>query len=284
MLFWGMSFVWTKIVLEVYNPITIVFLRLIISSVFLLVIFKITKLLQLVKKEDYKIFFLSALFEPLLYFLGENFGLKEVSSTIASVIIATIPLVTPVFALFIIKEKITIFQIIGIAISFIGILLMVVDKNLNLTASPNGIILMFMAVFSTVGYGVTIKKLSLRYNSFSIIAYQNLIGVFYFLPFFLIFDYKEFIKITPSVKSLSALFQLAIFASSLAFMCYIQVVKRIGVSRANVFSNLIPIVTAVFSFFILDEKFYIQKIIGILIVILGVFLSQSDKIFKRKFV
>jgi drug/metabolite transporter (DMT)-like permease len=281
MLFWGMSFVWTKIVFEFYGPITTVLLRLVISSVILFIVLKLIGLLQPISQKHFKLFMLSALFEPLLYFLGENFGLQEVSSTIASVIIATIPVITPIFATFLLKEKITKFNILGIVISFIGIIIMVIDKNLNFTASPKGIALLFVAVFSTIGYAITIKKLAAIYNSATIITYQNIIGIIYFLPLFFIFDFKEFLIIRPSFKALTALFQLAIFASSLAFICYIHVVSKIGVSRANIFTNLIPIVTAVFSYYLLDEKFYFIKVLGIIIVIGGVFLSQIGKIMIR---
>jgi drug/metabolite transporter (DMT)-like permease len=71
--------------------------------------------------------------------------------------------------------------------------------------------------------------------------------------------------------------QLAIFASSLAFLFFTMTVEKIGVSKANVFSNLIPVFTAVFSFFIIGETFSVQKIAGIFIVIFGVFLSQLKK-------
>jgi drug/metabolite transporter (DMT)-like permease len=278
MLFWGMSFVWTKIVLEYYAPITTIFLRLIISSIVLFVVLKLTKKLESVQRKHYALFFISAMFEPLLYFLGENFGLREVSSTVASVIIATIPVITPIFAYFLLKEKLTIFNILGIIISFLGIIIMIFDHNFNFTASPKGIMLLFLAVFSTIGYAVTIKKLAVIYNSPTIITFQNIIGVFYFLPLFLIFDIKEFITIRPSFNAIASLFQLAIFASSLAFICYIHVVSKLGVSRANIFTNLIPIITAIFSYFLLDEKFTIAKLIGISIVIIGVFLSQIDKL------
>lgn len=281
MIFWGMSFVWTKIVLEFYNPITTILLRLIISFVILWIVLKLAGKLQPISKKHYKLFFLSALFEPLLYFLGENFGLREVSSTVASVIIATIPVITPIFATFLLKEKITKFNIIGIFISFFGVLVMVIDKNLNFTASPKGIALLFLAVFSTIGYAVTIKKLSASYQSATIITYQNIIGIIYFLPLFFIFDFKEFLHIRPSFNAIASLVQLAVFASSLAFICYIHVVSKIGVSRANIFTNLIPIVTAIFSFFLLDEKFYFAKVLGMIIVISGVFLSQIDKIITK---
>ncbi len=276
MLFWGMSFVWTKIVLDVYAPITTIFLRLIISSTVLFIVLKLSKKLEKIQKEHYGLFFISALFEPLLYFLGENFGLREVSSTVASVIIATIPVITPIFAYFLLKEKLSVFNILGIIISFLGIMIMIFDHNFNFTASPKGIMLLFLAVFSTIGYAVTIKKLAVIYSSPTIITFQNIIGVFYFLPLFLIFDVKEFFLITPSFKVIASLVQLAIFASSLAFICYIHVVSKLGVSRANIFTNLIPIVTAVFSFFLLDEIFTFAKIIGIAIVIGGVFISQTD--------
>jgi len=278
MLFWGMSFVWTKIALEFYNPITVIFLRLIISSIALYSILKIFGLLNKVHKEHFSLFLISALFEPLLYFLGENYGLREVSPTLASVIIATIPVITPIFATFLLKERLSILNFIGIIVSFGGILIMIIDRNFNFTASPKGIALMFLAVFSTVGYAVSIKKLTKFYNSFTIITFQNIIGVFYFLPLFLIFDFKNFIHIVPSVKAVFSIIQLAIFASSLAFICYIHVVGKIGVSRANIFTNLIPIVTAVFSFFLVGEQFGLNKIIGILIVVGGVFLSQIDKL------
>lgn len=278
MIFWGMSFVWTKIVFEFYGPITTVLLRLIISSAILYIVLKLSKKLQHVSREHYGLFMLSALFEPFLYFLGENFGLREVSSTVASVIIATIPVITPIFATFVLKEKITKFNIIGIVISFFGVLVMVIDTNLNFTASPKGIALLFVAVFSTIGYAITIKKLAGIYQSATIITIQNIIGILYFLPLFFIFDFKDFLIIRPSFKAIAALVQLAIFASSLAFICYIHVVSKLGVSRANIFTNLIPIVTAIFSYFLLDEKFYFAKVIGIIIVIGGVFLSQIDKI------
>lgn len=282
MLFWGMSFVWTKIVLEFYAPITTIFLRLIISSSVLYFVLKISKQLQIIKKKHYTLFLLSAMFEPLLYFLGENFGIREVSSTVASVIIATIPVISPIFAYFLLKEKLSIFNISGIIISFFGVIVMIFDHNLNFTASPKGIMLLFLAVFSTIGYAVTIKKLAVIYNSPTIITFQNIIGIFYFLPLFLIFDFKEFLIVTPSFRAIAALVQLAIFASSLAFICYIHVVKKIGVSRANIFTNLIPIVTAIFSYFMLDESFTFSKILGISIVIFGVFLSQIDKLIIKR--
>jgi drug/metabolite transporter (DMT)-like permease len=278
MLFWGLSFVWFKIVVKWYEPITIIFLRLIISGALMLVYMLITRSWQTVKREHLKYFLLLSLAQPLCYFLGESFGLKLVSSTIASVIIATIPLFTPFAAYYMVREKVTLPIIMGIVFSFLGILLMLFNPDFSLNASPKGVLLLFVAVFAAVAYSVIIRKISHEYNPVTIITHQNLIGAVYFLPLFLIFDFQHFITVTPTRELILAMLQLSVFASTLAYVFYITAIKGIGMLKANVFTNLIPVFTGIFSFFILDEKFTALKIAGMIIVMFGVLISQSRRI------
>jgi drug/metabolite transporter (DMT)-like permease len=70
--------------------------------------------------------------------------------------------------------------------------------------------------------------------------------------------------------------QLAVFASCGAFILFAYSVKNMGITRANVFSNSIPVFTAVFSFMILGEKLTAQNITGMAIVIAGLFMSQIN--------
>jgi drug/metabolite transporter (DMT)-like permease len=274
MVFWGMSFVWTSIVFKYYHPITTIILRLIISSFILLSFIRLTKKTEMIRKEDLGLLFLSALFNPFLYFLGENFGLKFSSPTICSVIIATIPVFTPLIAFFTLREKLSFLNLLGIVISFGGIALMLVNPDLSLNASPLGIVLLLGAVISAIIYSVMLKKLANRYSALTIIAYQNFIGVFYFLPFFLAFDLNHFLTVRLNTELVTSLLSLAFFASSLAFIFFTMGVKKLGVSRTNVFSNLIPVFTAIFSFIFISEIFTFNKIVGMLIVIIGVFITQ----------
>ncbi|MFZ4546176.1 MAG: DMT family transporter [Bacteroidales bacterium] len=278
MLFWGLSFVWFKIVVKWYEPITIIFLRLVISSILLFVFLLVTQKWQTIKRKHIKYFLLLSFSQPFCYFLGESFGLKHVSSTVASVIIATIPLFSPFAAYYMVREKVTYSVIVGIAFSFAGILLMLINPDLSLNASPKGVILLFFAVFSAVAYSVIIRKISHEYNPATIITYQNLIGAIYFLPLFLYFDFEHFITVKPTQELVLAMLQLAFFASTLAYIFYIVAIKGIGMIKANVFTNLIPVFTGLFSFFILGETFTPLKIIGIILVMSGVVLSQSQKI------
>ena len=226
-------------------------------------------------------FLIASLFNPFLYFIGENFGLRYTSPSISAVVIATIPLLTPVAAYFIIKERITWLNIAGIILSFTGVLLMLINRDMTFSASPAGVGLLFFAVTSAVIYTPFLKKLTQRYKPVSIIAWQNLLGALYFLPLFLVLDLKEFLSIKPDWKTISALIQLSLFASTLAYVLFTYGVKKIGVSRTNVFTNLIPIFTAVFSYFILSEHFNLNKILGILIVIAGVMLTQIQHLRKK---
>lgn len=278
MLFWGLSFVWFKIVVEYYNPITIIFLRLLISGGFMLLFLFFTRTFQRIKSKHLKYFFLLSFTQPFCYFLGESFGLTTVSSTVASVIIATIPLFSPFAGYYLAREKISNTVIFGLLFSFIGILFMLFNRNLSLSADPKGVLLLFFAVFSAVAYSVVVRKITDEYNPVTIITYQNLIGAAYFLPLFFIFDFNHFIQVKPTKELVIAMLQLSVFASTLAYVFYIIAIKEIGITKSNIFTNLIPVFTGVFSYFVLDEVFTPLKILGILLVLIGVIVSQSKKL------
>ncbi|HNW53107.1 MAG TPA: DMT family transporter [Bacteroidales bacterium] len=278
MLFWGLSFVWFKIVVKWYEPITIIFLRLIISGSLMMVFMLLTRSWQTIKRKHLKYFLLLAFAQPFCYFLGESFGLTLVSSTIASVIIATIPLFSPFAGYFLVREKVTVPVVLGIVFSFLGIILMLINPDFSLNASPKGVLLLFLAVFAAVAYSVIIRKISHEYNPVTIITNQNLIGAVYFLPLFLVFDFQHFITVTPTRELIMALLQLSVFASTLAYVFYIIAIKGIGVIKANVFANLIPVFTGFFSFLILGETFTALKIAGMLLVLFGVVVSQSGRL------
>ncbi|WP_303921835.1 DMT family transporter [Draconibacterium sediminis] len=275
--FWSFSFVWFKIAFIAYKPITVVILRLAIAALLITVIVWFLKRLQRPEKRDYKLFFFMSMFEPFLYFLGESYGLQYVSSTVAAVIVATIPLLTPVAAWYFHKEKVRAMNLLGLLFSFVGVALVVLNGSFRFDASPLGVGLEFMAVLSAIAYAIILKNLASRYNTLTIIAYQNFIGVVLFLPIWLIVDVKDFIQTPFHPQAFRAIVLLAVFSSTLAFVFFTQSVRQIGVTRANTFINLIPVFVAVLSFFILKDELGLQKIVGIIVVVTGLFLSQIKK-------
>ena len=274
MLFWGFSFIWTKMVLAAYSPMAVIFLRLSISTAFLFALGKLFGWIKPISRSVLKQIALLAFFEPFLYFVGENFGLVYVSATLAAVIVSTIPLFTPVAAYVFLKEKLSFTNIVGIVFSVVGVLLVVMKNDFSLHASLKGVLLMFFAVAAAVAYTTTVAKLGTAVDPITLTSYQNLLGALYFLPVLLATDVKATIHAHPSMQAVTALFALAIFASSVAFVLFVFSLQRIGATRSNVFTNTIPVYTAVFSFFIFNEKLSLVNISGIVIVILGLMLSQ----------
>lgn len=280
MIFWSFSFVWIKIVYEAYGPLTTILFRLIISSGLLLAFTLLTKKLQKIQKGDLKLFLLLAFFEPFLYFMGESYGLLYVSSTVASVIVATIPLFAPLTAWYFYKEKLSSSNLIGLLITFFGVSLVVLDTSFSFTASPLGVSLEFLAVLGALGYSSILKGISHRYNTFTIIAYQNVIGAVLFLPFWFIFEFNDFTQVPFNEKAFGAIVKLAIFASTFAFILFTYAIRIMGINKLNVFINAIPVLVAIIAYFILGDRLDYHQMVGIAIVISGLFLAQIN--WKRK--
>ena len=277
MVFWGLSFIWTSLLLKYYQPITIIFFRLILSSSFLFLIILLFRINRKIDRKDIPLVLLSAVFNPFFYFLGENYGLKYSSSTIASVIIATIPLFSPIVAYLFAREKMGLMTFTGIVISFGGIVIMLLHKGYILETGYLGILFLFGAVLASLFYSALLRKLVLKYSAVTLIAWQNLAGIFLFLPFFLIFDAGKVSSVSLNATIISSFLMLAIFASSMSFVFFAHSIKLIGINKSNIFSNLIPVLTAFFAFLFSLESFNIQKIIGIVLVIGGVFLSERTR-------
>ena len=281
-IFWGVSYVWTKLAFEFYKPITVMLIRLSISATLLTLLFRVMKLGERVDRTDYKAFFWLSVFSPFFYFIGENFGVYHVSPTVAAVIIATIPVFAPLLGYVAFRERVSWLNVLGFIVSFMGVLVMVLDADLRLTASPIGIFWLFFAVVSALVNVIFLKRLAIKYSSFTIIRVQNILGALFFLPVFLVMDAGEFIHIRPSWQAVGALFALAVFGSTLAFMFYTSGVRAIGIARTAIFTNLIPVVTAITSFIFLKEMIDMNRIAGMIIVITGLLMTQVSRLRRGK--
>ncbi|HOZ29576.1 MAG TPA: DMT family transporter [Bacteroidales bacterium] len=281
MILWGSSFVWGKIALEYYNAITVIFFRLFISVIFLIPVLLIARKFILPKRKHLHLFMLLALFEPFLYFLGETNGLNYVDPSMTAVIISVIPLFTPFVAYYFLGERISVLNLIGIVISISGIIFLVFGKDMSLEVPIKGLLLLFLAIVAANGYSVMIKKIPDEYSVLTVIFWQNVIGMLYFLPIAMFYSIDD-VLITGFVsRGFWAIAELGILASTLAFLFYMYGLKFMPITKVNVFTNVIPIFTIIISYLFFDEQIGFKKIAGILIVVSGVILSQLGKTKKK---
>jgi drug/metabolite transporter (DMT)-like permease len=273
MLFWALTFVWIKIALRTYRPYEIVFLRLVLASVLIFGVIFLFRQREKVQRKDMLTLLLVAFFEPFLYFLGESNGMQYVSSTLGSLIISTIPIVAAFGAWLFLKEKLNPWLFAGLVVSFGGVALLSISEP-DLSGTLKGILLMLVAVFAGMFYAITVRRMTLKYRSLTIVAWQSLFGMLLMLPLFLIFDWHHFISTKPDPTGLLTIAMMSIFASVGAFLLYTGVIRELGVIRSNIFVNLIPVFTVFLAFFILGDKITLQVTGGVALTVIGLFLSQ----------
>jgi len=278
MALWGFTFVVFKVANESFRPITIVTFRLFASLFFLFGFALLLKRLNRIRPTDQKWFLLLALFEPFFYFLGEAYGLTMVTATVGAVIISTIPLIVPFVSYMMFRERLTAMNMVGLVISFAGVLMVILTRSGGLSADPKGILLMFVAVFSAVGYTMVVKKLADDYNPITITAYQSLYGLLMFIPLFLVFEIPHLDLATASTPSILGVLYLGVIGSGICFILLTIAIRELGAARANIFANLVPVVAAILSFLLLGEPMPALKALGIFVVITGLFMSQVSGI------
>ncbi len=274
-LFWGLSFIGTKIALTSFTPFVYVFLRFSIASMIFLALLLYRGWPKLTAS-DHKKLFLTALFEPGLYFTFETLGLTYTTASKASVIISMVPIAVLLLASCMFKEKIRVKSLVGILLSVAGIIIMVVGDpkfSMSLAGSLTGDLLILGAVVAAAFYMVLARDLGQRLTAVQITSFQMFYGTIFFAPLFIL-NAGGINWAQVSYQSIGAIIFLAIFASVLAFLFYNYALSQIPASRAAIYLNGIPVVTAIGAWIILGERFTLLQGAGALLVLGAVMLAS----------
>jgi drug/metabolite transporter (DMT)-like permease len=288
MLCWAGAGIAVKEALVVFSPLTLIVLRFTLAIVLMLLVgllFRGHEVLglQRVDKRDIPLFVLGGLFQPFLYFIFETYTYQSFASpTIAEAMLSTQPIMAPILAFIILREKVTRNNVVGILISTVGmLLLLLVGANNFALGNPWGVLLAVVTVSMSVGYTIILRRIPTRYSSLSIVFYVQLVALVLFYAVWGVFDRQSLQDtIAPLSADLSpviAVGYLAVFASVTAFILFCYTVRQIGVTRANVFNNVRPVFTALLMWVIFDEQLPIWKWVGIIVIVIGLFISQKQR-------
>lgn len=221
---------------------------------------------------------LLSLFEPLIYFFCETYGIKETGSpTISAMIIASVPIFSVGAGFLFFKERISVINALGIAVTLGGICLVLLKQGGDEGVPQNfilGVVLLMIAVFSEVGHASLTKLLADGYKPQVIVMYQFLIGTVYYLPFFLTRGIENFDARLVSWEVLEPILCLAVLCSSLAFSLWAMAIKKLGVGKSSVFLAMMCVATALVAEVIGREHLSLLQWLGVLIAVLGIVLSQ----------
>lgn len=279
--FWGASFIFTKGLFlseEAITPTIILTGRMLIASLFTLPLLALTHKLQPIKKGHLRYFLILAFTEPFLYSICETGGVQFVSGSLASIIVATIPLFIPFGMALVYKERLKARAIIGVVLSLVGIALMSLDDNMSFSANPIGLILLSSAVVIAVVYTLILVKILNHYSPITITCYQNLIGFFYFLPLMLILDGSHLAQLSFSPRMWLMLGFLGIFCSTVAYMFFNYGMKHLGATAGSVYNNIIPVFSLLLALAIGQETISWMKVVGMVVVLIGLTIAQRKKV------
>ncbi|GAB1432422.1 DMT family transporter [Spirochaetota bacterium] len=267
---WGLSFLSIKVAVAVIPPVSLGFIRFVIASLILALVFIIKRKKPELALKDLPLMAGSGFIGVSLYFMGENNGVLLLSASEASIIVGSIPVLAMIAERIFVKSSISRAQYAGAALSVLGVSLLVIE-SLRLSPSPKGYFYMAVAAISWVAYAFMTKPLTAKYKAMDITFWHSLFGAMGFLPF--IFGEKLKPAGIDLVVILNVLY-LGIFCSALGYLFYITSVEALGPGVSSVFINLIPVVSVIASMLVLDEKLSSIQLFGGAGAIVGVYITS----------
>lgn len=274
----SLSFIWIKGALDYLSPSMLVAGRVTVALVVVSAAALMLGKLQRLTRRDVILFALMAAAEPVGYFLFESAGMAYVTPTLACIIIAMVPALAPIFAWIINGERVGGREWTGLAMGLAGVTLVTLaDGTDSLSGQLIGILLMFGAVVTALVYTLMVQRISQRYNSYSIVAWQNVFSIVYLIPILFIFDFDRIEVLEFSWSWLTPVLTLGVLCSGIAFMLYATGLRELGVTRTSLYINLMPGMTAVASFFILSESLPWLKVAGIALAVAGLYVGLNKR-------
>ena len=274
MLLWSSSFIALKLAFRTYDPMVVVFGRMLVASICFAGFVPRFKAVKY-RRGDWKLLLFMTLCEPCLYFIFEAKALEQTTASQAGMITALLPLLVAVNARIFLKEKINTRSACGFVIAVVGAVWLSISGQPSPQAPnpPLGNFLEFVAMVCATGYIITLKLLTARYSPFILTALQAMVGSVFFLP--LLFLPSTALPTHFDPGAVLAIIYLGAFITLGAYGLYNFGVSRIPVSQASAFVNLIPVFTIILGWIILGERFTSAQYLASGFIFIGIFISQE---------
>lgn len=272
-LIWGTTFISTKLLLVDFAPLDILLIRFLLGYIALWLLYPHKLKLYDIKQEG--VFALAGLCGICLYYLLENIALTYTSAANVGVIISIAPFFTAILTKVIGKQtKLHRAFYLGFVISMFGICLISFQER-AIELNPFGDFLACVAAFVWACYAILSKKIGdYGYAIIPTTRRMFLYGILFMMPmcFTMNLSFDLTSCITPT--ALGNLLFLGLGASALCFVTWNFAVKTLGSIRTSVYIYIVPVITVITSMLVLQETITVQSVIGIVLTLIGLFLSE----------
>jgi len=195
----------------------------------------------------------------------------------ASLFNAAIPAIIILLCFLFKVEKTNKFQILGLIISVLGIIAIITKLKVDILLSLNfnkGDLIMVGGVLTWGIYSTLLKRKKFTLPLLTLVHVICTLGLISVLPQFL-YEYTNGQVIKFDINLVYTLIFLALFPSIGSYYCWAGAVSIVGANRAGISLSLIPLFSTIFAIAIYDEKFQFFHLIGAILIILGLFLSNK---------
>lgn len=267
---WGSAFPMIKIALNDFSAESLSAFRLILATIILLP-FVIIKKLPTPELRDIPVIFILGFCGFVIYHTALNFGETLISAGISGILVSTTPIFSSALAYIFLKEHFSKWNWLSSLVAFIGISIISISKDDYTTINVLGVFIILLASFSESLYFTFQKKYIEKYGFIAFTLYTIMASS----PFMLIFIPEIINDIHGATfTSIVSVLYLAIFPTMIPYVLLAYIVKSVGVSDATMSLYLTPIVSLLLSYLLLDELPTTLAIIGGIITLLGVSLSN----------
>ncbi len=262
---WGTSFASTKVALGAFEPMVVVWMRMVMGSVIVALIWpRIPK--PEYRRGDWRWLAALSLFQPCLYFLFEGYGLTYTTAMQAGALSAIVPLLVAVGARIFLAERLSRATLIAVVLSMVGVALL----SLGSEAGPHatnpvlGNILQLGAFTCAAGYMLLVRHLSPRYNPLLLACIQILAGAVFFSPAALTADWGSVLH--APLGPWAATVYLGVLVTLGANALYNFGISKLPAARAALAINMIPLVSVLSGWLALGESLTaVQGVAGAII-------------------
>ena len=273
-LIWSLNITVTRYVAEFISPISISFYRWLIAFVLMspFVLLSVWKYRTEIRQHAWQFAVLGAC--GMVFYQGLAYSAAHyTTATNMGIINAFTPIFTIFISMFILKEMPTRYAVIGGILSFLGLLYVMSQGNLQSLmhlAGHWGDLLMILAVFLYAFYGVFLKKWQIQMPLLTSLYVQIAFALLFHLPFVFVLGLDAI-----NSQNVGSVLYAGVFPSIVAPLVWMMAVQYIGPNRTSIFMNVMPIGTALIAYFWLNEAWTIYHTVGGVIILLGIALAQK---------
>lgn len=273
---WGTTFISTKVLLTDFKPVEILFFRFVIGFAVLFLV--CPRHMKGVERRQEMTFVLAGLSGICLYYLLENIALTYTMASNVGVIISVAPFFTAILSHLFLKSegKLRANFFIGFVVAMAGVALISFNGS-KMELNPMGDILAVLAAFVWACYSILTRKISSFGHPVILTTRRTFFyGILFMLPTLFLFEFEIGLERFADLTYLLNILYLGLGASALCFVTWNLAVKALGAVKTSVYIYMVPVITVVTSVLILKEPVTWVSVIGTVLTVVGLFLSEYN--------